>query len=151
MKFLLPHRFKLLGAIISPLGFLLWICMQRGLISQILTSLFGQDTAAVNSSPYYLTNAAVATISFFWFLGGIYFITFSKEKIEDEMVQRTRLDSFQFAAITQILFIILGFISMAIIEEPDKEGMMLFFVGVVLMFWICFIARFNYILHIKIR
>jgi ABC-type spermidine/putrescine transport system permease subunit I len=125
--------------------------MQKGVITQILTALFGQDSTSLNGSPYYFTNAAVATISFFSFLGGIYFITFSKEKIEDEMVQRTRLDSFQFAAIIQILFIIMGFVSMAITKEPDKEGMMLFFVGVVLMFWICFIARFNYILHIKIR
>lgn len=67
------------------------------------------------------------------------------------MIQRTRLDSFQFAALIQLLFIIIGFLSMLIFKEPDKEGLMLFFISVIILFWLCFIGRFNYILQIKIK
>jgi len=87
---------------------------------------------------------------FLFLSAGIYFVTFSKEKIEDEMVQRTRLDSFQFAAIIQILFIIVGFFLMMILEEPGQGGLMLFFISMIFLFWLSFICRFNYILHIKI-
>ncbi|MCC7031163.1 MAG: hypothetical protein IT257_12725 [Chitinophagaceae bacterium] len=78
-------------------------------------------------------------------------MTFSKEKVEDEMVARTRLDSFQLAALVQLISMIVGFLSMIIIKEPDEGGWLLFFIGTILLFWIFFIGRFNYILHIRIR
>jgi uncharacterized membrane protein len=93
----------------------------------------------------------VAIISFFSFLSGIYFVTFSKEKIEDEMVQRTRLESFQFAAIIQIIFMIAGFLLMLFAGDPGESGMMLFFIILVFLFWISFIGRFNYMLHVKLK
>jgi hypothetical protein len=48
------------------------------------------------------------------------------------MVQRTRLDSFQFAALTQILVIITGFL-VIIAGDPGESGMMLFFIVLVLL------------------
>ena len=151
MNFLLPNRFKKVGAIIAPMGFLIWLCMQRGLVTRVLFFVFGESTGGQNSPPYHLANILIAIISFFAFLGGIYFVTFSKEKIEDEMVQRTRLDSFQFAALVQIVFIIIGFLAMIFFKEPGEGGLMLFFISVIFLFWLCFIGRFNYILHIKIK
>lgn len=148
MQFLLPHSFKGVGAIISPLGFTLWLAMQLGYLTKGLIFVFGEPTT---TPPYHIANVAVAIISLLSFLIGIYFITFSKEKIEDEMVQRTRLDSFQFAALTQILVIITGFLVMLIAGDPGESGMMLFFIVLVLLFWLSFISRFNYILHIKLR
>ena len=151
MNFLLPHRFKRVGAIIAPIGFLIWLCMQKGIVTRVLSFVFGGSTAGQNSSLYHLANVIIAIISFFAFLGGIYFVTFSKEKMEDEMVQRTRLDSFQVAALVQIVCIIIGFLAMLLFKEPGAEGLMLFFIGVIFIFWLCFIGRFNYILHIKIK
>ncbi|UAY52120.1 hypothetical protein [Ferruginibacter albus] len=151
MKLLLPHRFKKTGAIIAPIGFILWICMQLGLITRVLMIVFGEKPETSNSSPYHLANVIIATISFISFLAGIYFVTFSREKIEDEMVQRTRLDSFQFAALAQIIFIIIGLLLMIFFKEPNEGGLMFFFISVIFLFWLCFIARFNYILHIKIK
>jgi len=151
MTFLLPHRFKKLGAVIAPIGLVLWFSMQWGVVPRILSFVFGESTGGQNSSPYYLAHVIVTIISFFSFLGGVYFVTFSKEKIEDEMVQRTRLDSFQFAALVQIVFIIIGFLAMVLFKDPGMEGLMLFFIGVIFLFWLCFIGRFNYILHIKIK
>jgi uncharacterized membrane protein len=151
MNFLLPHRFKKVGAIIAPLGLFTWVCMQRGLVTRVMSFFFGENPGTLNSSPYHLANVTIAIISFFSFLGGIYFVTFSKERVEDEMVQRTRLDSFQFAALVQIIFLIIGFLSMFLFREPGKEGLMLFFISVIFLFWLCFIGRFNYILHIMIK
>lgn len=151
MKYLLPNQFKKIGAIAAPVGFFLWILMQRGYITQTLTALFGENTAQSPLS-YHMVNVVIATFSFFLFLIGMYCLTFSKERIEDEMVQRTRLDSFQFAALIQIITIILGFSGMIIFQEPEGDGgMMLFFIVIVFIFWISFIARFNYILHLKLR
>ena len=150
MKYLLPYRFKKIGAIIAPIGFVLWICMQFGFISKVLIFLFGESSAPQSNSPYHIVNVCVAIVAFFSFLAGIYFVTFSKEKVEDEMVQRTRLDSFQFAALAQIIFIIISFLFMLLVKEPGEGGLMLFFITTIFLFWLCFIGRFNYILHIKI-
>ncbi len=148
MTYLLPHRFKKIGVAIAPIGFALWVFMQMGMITHAL-NFFIQETAN-NHFAFHVVNVSIAVMSFFSFLAGIYFITFSKEKIEDEMVQKTRLDSFQFAALTQIIFIIIGFFSMMILEEPSEGGLMLFFISIIFLFWLSFICRFNYILHIKI-
>jgi hypothetical protein len=67
------------------------------------------------------------------------------------MVLRTRLESFQFAAVMQLLAVILGFAFMAVYKEPREGGMMLFFISLVGLFWLSFIGRFNYILHLKLR
>ena len=150
MKYLLPHRFKKIGAIIAPVGFAIWISMQFGFVIKILTFLFGESSATQINSPYHVVNVCVAFLSFSSFLSGIYFVTFSKEKVEDEMVQRTRLDSFQFAALAQIIFIIISFLFMLLFKEPGEGGLMLFFITAIFLFWLCFIGRFNYILHFKI-
>lgn len=148
MKFLLPHRFKQLGAVLAPLGLMGWLAMQLGWVKQILVFLFGflTDPVVIRN-----INIFVAAVSFFSFLAGIYMLAFSKEKIEDEMVQRTRLESFQFAAVMQLLAVILGFVIMALNKEPEEGGMMLFFLSLVGLFWLSFIGRFNYILHLKLR
>src|SRR5688500_14587820 len=103
MNLLLPHRFKIIGAIIAPLGFTIWLFMQLGYVTRLLTYVFGQPEVISSRPSYHTINVFIAILSFISFLGGIYFVTFSREKIEDEMVQRTRLDSFQFAALVQII------------------------------------------------
>lgn len=122
--------------------------MQLGYVTKVLVSIFGEPKIP---SPYHVVNITVAIISFFSFLAGVYFVTFSKEKIEDEMVQRTRLDSFQFAALMQIISIICGFLFVLFAGDPGESGMMLFFILLVFLFWVFFIGRFNYILHVKLR
>lgn len=147
MKYLLPNYFKKIGVIIAPTGFFLWICMQFGYITKALIFLFG-EISETNQS-YHYVNVLIAIVSFFSFLFGTYFIAFSKEKIEDELVQKIRLESFQFAALLQIILIIIGFSFMAF-TDPSEAGLLFFFINLIMFFWICFILRFNYILHIKI-
>src|SRR5688572_18297117 len=98
MNLLLPHTFKKFGAVIAPLGFTLWILLQFGFITRFLIWTLGKNHINISEPPYYTARLAIGLISFFSFLAGIYFLTFSKEKVEDEMIQRARLESFQFAA-----------------------------------------------------
>ncbi len=152
MKFLLPHRFKKTGILLAPIGFLLWLAMQRGYITKCCVILFGHDKPLPNYGEYHTMNVTTAIIGFFSFLIGLYFISFSKEKIEDEMVQRTRMDSFQFAALVQLLIIIIGFLSFFFWTfENEEEGLLLLFILASLIFWLSFVIRFNYILHFKIK
>ena len=109
MNLLLPHSFKKIGAVIAPLGLLVWLLMQYGFVTRFLIWCFGADDNPESS--YYPARLVIGFASFFSFLAGIYFLTFSKEKVEDEMIQRARLESFQFAALAQIIFIISGFSS----------------------------------------
>jgi uncharacterized membrane protein len=146
MSFLVPNRYKLLGAILAPTGFSSWLLMQSGAWTRALTSLFGADTRSI--PPYHGANVAIALISFFGFLLGLYCLAFAREKVEDEMIQRLRVESFQFAAFIQILAVISGFAAM-IFREPGESGLLLFFIAAVALFWISYIVRFNYILHMK--
>jgi heme/copper-type cytochrome/quinol oxidase subunit 4 len=146
MKLLLPHKFKRYGLVMAPIGFVVWLAMQWGYSKALLKLFLDYNNAAISS-----LNSLIAVLSFFTFLAGIYFLVFSKEKMEDEMIQQTRLESFLFAALVQIVFIIIGFISMFVIKEPGEGGLILFFILLLFIFWISFIGRFNYMLHIRIK
>ena len=146
MKLLLPNRFKKYGLFMAPLGFVIWLAMQRGLTKKILLLILSDVSPAIQT-----INVIIAILSFFSFLAGIYFLAFSKEKVEDEMIQRTRLESFQFAALVQIVCVVLGFLSILVFKDPDEGGLMFFFIMLLFIFWLCFISRFNYIIHIRIK
>lgn len=143
---LLPHKFKKYGLFMVPFGFAFWLAMQWGFIEKLMLLIVSENNSAI-----YFANVFVAIVGFFSFLAGIYFLVFSKEKVEDEMVEKTRLESFQFAALVQIIFLILGFFLMLIFKDPGESGMMLFFMLLLFIFWISFIGRFNYIIHIRIK
>jgi len=140
---LLPHRYKTIGAIIAPAGFFLWIAMQFGWIAEISVSLGITDPKAINIT--------IAILGFFAFLFGGYALTFSKEKTEDEMIKNVRLESFQFSALLQMVFLILGLIWIAFMKNAlNENGLMLFFIIAIFVFWITYIVRFNYIVHFRI-
>ena len=125
--------------------------MQLGYINRFLISVFGHWDGKYEWSTYHIINILAAVVGCFLFLGGLYFTAFSKERIEDEMVQKTRMDSFQFAALLQILLLVAGFLSTFLLGDPGESGMLLFLIAIILTFWLTFIARFNYVLHVKYR
>lgn len=140
---LLPHRYKRIGLIIAPTGFFLWVVMQLGWIAE-----FAQFIGLSNPKPL---NMGIAIIGFLSFLFGTYALTFSREKVEDEMIKNVRLESFQFAALLQIVFLIIGLVWMGFMKNPPNDGgLMLFFILALAVFWITYIGRFNYIVHIGI-
>lgn len=140
---LLPHRFKRVGLIIAPTGLFLWIAMQLGWITNISHSLGISDPSPLNVS--------FAILGFFSFLFGTYAVAFSKEKIEDEMIKNVRLESIQFAALLQFVFLIIGFVSIGFMKNPPRDGgMMLFFITAIFIFWVFYIIRFNYLIHVRV-
>ena len=143
MKFLLLHRFKKMGMLLLPLGLFLWVGGQSGLFNTLLTSLHFRRPGF----------QLILITGFFSFLAGIYFLIFSKEKKEDEFIRHIRLESFHFAALFQLLFFVLLFLVMAIfsLEPGGESAFMLLLAGAILLFWLSYIIRFNYILHIKNR
>jgi ABC-type spermidine/putrescine transport system permease subunit I len=144
MKWLLPHRFKSWGFILAPAGFLVWLTSQGGLWTAWMPP--GEI------GPAFQTRISIIlTTSFFTFLFGLYCISFSREKREDEMVQRTRVDSFQFAALIQFLTFTISSLFMFFFGEPREAGMMLFLIGLIFVFWVSYIVRFNYIIHVRLR
>ena len=145
------HKYKRIGCIITPLGIVLWAFMQLGYIKKWILAFMDLIIIELDTSAYQLINASVAIIGFFSFLLGLYLISFSKEKREDEMIHQIRLESFQFATLLQLIILICGFVIILILGEPDKEGFMLFFVFILLLFWLSYIARFNYIIHSKYK
>ena len=128
---LLPNRFKKIGLVLLSLGLLVWILTQKELIFTDLDK----------------TNKVITlTISFFCFLFGLYFFTFSKEPIEDEYINSIRLKSFQISSLIQMVFFIFSFILMFLFKnEPNgDEGLSTFLLSSIILYWLVYIVSFNY-------
>ena len=132
-SFLLPNRFKKIGIILFPIGFIIWIITQLGLF---------------NTDLNHTMKVITLTLSFFSFLFGLYFISFSKEPIEDEYINSVRLKSFQISSITQMVFFLISFIIMFLfnLEPYGDGGLSIFFLSSIILFWIMYIMIFNYTL-----
>jgi hypothetical protein len=135
-SFLLPNRFKKIGIILFPISFIIWISIQQGLFK-----------SEINHTIKVLT----LTLSFFSFIFGLYFITFSKEPIEDEYINNVRLKSFQVSSITQMTFFLISFLLMFIlnIEPHGDAGFSIFLLSSIILYWLMYIIIFNYILFIN--
>jgi hypothetical protein len=132
-SFLLPNRFKKIGIILFPIGLIIWISIQQGLFKTELN---------------HTMKVIALSLSFFSFLFGLYFISFSKENIEDEYINSVRLKSFQISSITQMVFFLLSFIIMFLFNlEPNGDGgLSIFLLSSILIFWIMYMIIFNYTL-----
>jgi hypothetical protein len=127
---LLPNRFKKIGWLILPLGLLIWIASQKGLLNDYMN---------------HSLKVFILTLSFFSFLAGLYFITFSKEPIEDEYISSIRLKSFQISAIIQMIYFLLAFSSMFMFHlEPNGDaGLSIFLLISILIYWLAYLFSFN--------
>ena len=132
-SFLLPNRFKKIGIILFPIGFIIWIITQRGLL---------------NTDLNHTLKVFTLTISFLSSLFGLYFITFSKEPIEDEYINSVRLKSFQISSITQMVFFLISFTLMFILNiEPNGDGgLSLLLLCSIILYWVMYMIIFNYTL-----
>lgn len=130
---LLPNRFKKIGIILLSIGLIIWIITQRGLF---------------NTDLNHTLKVITLTLSFFSFLLGLYFTTFSKELIEDEYINSVRLKSFQISSITQMVFFVISFTLMFILNiEPNGDGgLSLFLLCSIILYWVMYMAIFNYTL-----
>lgn len=131
-RFLLSHKFKKAGAVMAPLGFLIWAFIQR-------SNIFSEKPVI---KTWFLI------ISFCSFMIGMFFLVLSREKTEDEYTQKIRLESYQFAAILQ--FAILFTLTVLAIIFENRLGVFVFEqipLLLILLFWAIYFIRFNYILY----
>ncbi len=153
ISFLLPHAFKKIGNYCFPVGLLVWIAVQRGVATRLALWIY-PDSGPLPANPiaaYHKLNVVLLAVSFLATILGLYFISFSKEKKEDEFVIKTRLESFLFAALVQVILIV-GFMSSAVFVWQAEWGDFLqeaFPLLLVLVFWLTYIIRFHYCLHWK--
>lgn len=141
LKFL-PHHYKKKGFIMAPLGFFLWFSVQKRWIIDISQFL--------EISNHKILNVPIAVIGFFSFLIGAYFMVFSKEKIEDEMIKSIRLECFQMAAKVQMIFTIIGLTLMSFVTGKYADNLLsLLFLSIIIVFWITYLIRFNYLVNVK--
>ena len=132
-SFLLPNHFKKIGILLLPIGLIIWVFTQQGLI---------------NTELNHTLKVITLTLSFFSFLFGLYFTTFSKEPIEDEYINSVRLKSFQISSITQMVFFLISFTLMFIlnIEPIGDGGLSIFLLCSIILYWVMYIIIFNYTL-----
>lgn len=140
MKMLLPNTFKKVGLVVAPIAFMMWLGIQLG----YLDFLLGPWPANMPVRRVLLVTGA------FSFLFGMYSIAFSKEKFEDEMIQRIRLESFLFAAYVQLALVFTFFFWTLLIGDIKQGGFELFLIFTILLFWVSYIIRFNYTVHLGI-
>jgi hypothetical protein len=131
--FLLPNRFKKIGYLLFPIGLLIWISIQQGIIQVELN---------------HKMKVFILSLSFFSFLAGLYCISFSKEPIEDEFIESVRLKSFQISSIIQMIFFIISFTLMYLfnIEPSGDAGLSVYLLSSIILFWLMYILIFNYTL-----
>ena len=131
--FLLPNRFKKIGYFLFPIGLIIWILLQQGLFKTEL---------------HHTMIVLTLILSFFSFLFGLYFISFSKEPIEDEYINSVRLKSFQISSITQMVFFLISFIIMFLFNlEPNGDaGLSIFLLSSIILYWLMYMIIFNYTL-----
>lgn len=145
MKILLPNRFKKKGFIMAPIGLIGWLIIQLSDLPLSIRYLLIDAELPMMVRPIIFTIASISLISF---LLGVLFICFSEEKYEDERIKKIRVESFQIAALSQLFFIFLMFLSIIILGSPNEGLLMLLFIISLLIFWIVFIFRFSYKIHV---
>jgi hypothetical protein len=140
-----PNKFKSIGLVITPISLFLWLLLQfnTSQVNEFISNYYSVDKTEINPV------TILIAFSFLIFLIGIVMISFSKEKVEDEMVQIIRLQSFQFAAMLQMIFLIIGFLYILLKGDPSDNGFMSFLICLLSAFWISYISRFNFVLHFR--
>lgn len=143
-SFLLPYRFKPFGAVMMPVGLIIWIWGQLKLSQDSIANFF----IGIAPENAHLLKVTILVISFFSCLIGMFFLVFSKEKEEDEYVADLRLKSFQLAAFVQMTFFLLAFLYMFLFKkEPSGDaGLELFLIGSIFLFWFSYISCFQFAL-----
>ena len=132
LRFLFPAKFKRAGVLMAPLGFVVWVLIQKNIIQ-----IEEQGIKTI-----------ILATAFFSFLIGLIFLVLSREKTEDEYTQKVRLESYQFAAMFQ--FFILLSLTILVIFFENQFGRIVFEqipVFLILFFWLVYFIRFNGILY----
>jgi uncharacterized protein YacL len=147
---LLPHRFKKIGwLILIPATILGIYVIAKGfsanLIEAKVFSFFSTpllQNKPPNHAPFSMIYVDVTnTIAGVLFLIGSIFVGFSKEKKEDEFIEKLRLSSLLWAVWVSNILLLIGFLFFYDLSFFNIMVYNMFTVQII------FIARFNYILY----
>ncbi|MCD8741280.1 hypothetical protein LT679_11760 [Mucilaginibacter roseus] len=86
-RFLFPHKWSLIGAILFILGF----------VVAALNYHYLHRIEVMQGDTTFDINGALHDIAILLWIGGLFLVAFSKEKIEDEQIAQLRLDSLQWS------------------------------------------------------
>lgn len=136
-RLLLPHHFKQIGLIISPVGFLLWVLLQQQILFADAAHFLKVLLLIVTSSSFIL---------------GFFFAVFSKEKIEDEFINQKRMETLLIAALLQVILVTIGFFVIGFLQWPQThEGAMFYFIGCIFVFYLFYLIRFNFAVRTQLK
>lgn len=145
VKFLFPNRFKMLGWIMAIPAFVLMLFVLHNDFSFAFldyTAKGGDKLALDNGFIYNVqSNNFTDEIGSLLLISGLLFIAFSKEKDEDEMISKLRLESLLWAVFINSIFVMLAII---FIYNLLFLNVMAYNICTTL---ILFIARFNLVLQ----
>ena len=137
-KILLPHRYQLIGWILFlPFAILLFAENYLSFGLSWLEFDFGREDGFFGSSKENFTNE-LALIGVFL---SLFLIAFSREKEEDEYIQKLRLDSLLLACYVNIFILILGTLLFYGFGYLEFMGYNMFTIQLI------FIARFRWVLY----
>ncbi|MGV4438987.1 hypothetical protein ACQ1PL_05730 [Ornithobacterium rhinotracheale] len=140
-KFLIPRNFKWLGLALVLIGIALWTYStfkpNFGIETKVFAFLgyFEEDKIFDFSS----RDILYTLVNVLWIVGGL-MIAFAREKVEDEFIEKLRLESFQWAFLVNYLILLALFI---FVYGFAFINVLIFSIYTVL---ILFILRFHYLL-----
>ncbi|CAN5862763.1 hypothetical protein BH24BAC1_BH24BAC1_24610 [soil metagenome] len=153
-KLLLPPEFKKLGLWMLLLGLLgIWVATSEGLIN-VYRIIDPAKVWADGSYPYpanfWQVNQLFGYFSVGTIICGLLFFFFSKEK--DEFFYKVRLESLQFASITQVSLTFCACIYAFFARSEAMERILPSLVTLsVVCFWILYFLRYSYIVYFKAK
>ncbi|MCK0204222.1 hypothetical protein [Ornithobacterium rhinotracheale] len=140
-KFLIPRNFKWLGLALVLIGIALWTYStfkpNFGIETKVFAfwGYFEEDKIFDFSS----RDILYTLVNVLWIVGGL-MIAFAREKVEDEFIEKLRLESFQWAFLVNYLILLVLFI---FVYGFAFINVLIFSIYTVL---ILFILRFHYLL-----
>ena len=145
-KLLLPNKFKLIGwCLLIPatiLGLILIFTNYYAFPLKVkVFAIFNEEILGDKQSFSFIETNITNTIVGVLFIVGAMFVSFSKEKREDEFIAKLRLSSLLWSVWVNYILLLLGFL---FIYGAAFFSVMMYNMFTVL---IIFIVRFNYLLH----
>lgn len=105
-NYLLPHRFKIIGWILFILGIIggLYVLItgyEQDILSMKVLSIYNEDAFIGNNKGFFkiINNDVLDELVALCIIIGGLFVTFSREKVEDEFIYKLRKDSLVWAVI----------------------------------------------------
>ena len=152
-KLLLPHRWKTLGWLLSVPAFLaglFYLASDNPDLIQVavpawMDRFLWMDGAIFNGDGQQHILSLLDELIALPLLAGLLLLAFSAEKVEDEWIQRVRLESLQWAVLINTLLLMLFTVLV--------HGSAYFTVMIYNMFTplLIFVGRFYYVLYLKSR